>query len=705
MTAPAIAGIGRAFLAPGRIPALLIVVLLGLLRLWDPEMVEDVRLRGFDLLQRSAPRAYHEMPVRIVEIDEAALRQYGQWPWPRIRIAELVEGIAAARPLVLGLDIIFAEPDRMSPGRIPDAVPGLKQETIDDLLAQPSGEARLAAALGKLPVVMGLGPGNQPPVARGPVRTTVVREIGGDPRPRLKSYPSLIRSLPEIAAAERGRGILGGAPDRDGILRRVPMLVSSEGRLVPALSVEMMRVVSNLASIGVVSERNRVLGLTLGQTFIPTDGRARAYPYFTRSLDDRYVSAGKILDGTLDPRQLQGAIVLLGVTGLGLIDLQQTPLGLMQGVEIHAQLLENIMLDAMLRRPPWVTQAELALLALAGLLAIFALPYRRPGLAVAGGGLLLLVLLGGEAAAFRGAGLLVDTGNAALTMLAAFGVMLAAGLRAAEAARRRLAGDLEEQRQVTARLEGELNAARAIQHGLLPRRFPARPDIELYASMEPARSVGGDLYDYVQLDKNRLLFAVADVSGKGIPAALFMAMTKEVVHASAIRHGDSLNEVMTEANNKIGLASADLMADGANMMFVTCLAGILDLRTGVLVYVSAGHDAPFSIKPGNAPVQLTGDGGPPLGAVDDFPFPVERYAMAPGEILVLFTDGVTEAENPERILYGTGRLLAALAASPSASAEAAVAVVRDDLRRFVSTADQADDITLLALRWLGPQAA
>ena len=317
-------------------------------------------------------------------------------------------------------------------------------------------------------------------------------------------------------------------------------------------------------------------------------------------------------------------------------------------------------------------------------------------------GILLLSLVGGEVAFFRLAGLLLDVTLPVFTLLSGFGVMLGFGLRAAEAARRRLAGDLEQQRQVTARLEGELNAARAIQHGLLPRRFPERPDVELHATMEAARSVGGDLYDYMMLDERRLLFAVADVSGKGIPAALFMAMTKEVLHSSAMRHGDSLDAVMAEANNKIALASADLLAEGANMMFVTCLTGILDLGSGEIVYVSAGHDAPFSLKPGLAPVQLTGDGGPPLGAVDDFPFPVERYTMTRGEILVLFTDGVTEAEDPARALYGTERLLAALTATPSGNVVEAVAVAREDLRRFVATAEQADDITLMALRWHGP---
>jgi sigma-B regulation protein RsbU (phosphoserine phosphatase) len=289
-----------------------------------------------------------------------------------------------------------------------------------------------------------------------------------------------------------------------------------------------------------------------------------------------------------------------------------------------------------------------------------------------------------------------------------FGVMLGSSLRAAESARRRLATALESERESTARLEGELNAARAIQMGLLPQRFLGvsdHPDVDVYAVIEPARMVGGDLYDFIMLGSDRLSFAIADVSGKGVPAALFMAMSKEVLRAATLSHGEALDLVFKEANARISAASNDMAGVGANMMFVTVFAGVLDLASGKLVFVNAGHNEPFVLAAHSPARLLTAQGGPPLGSVEGFPYPVEQRQLAPGESLLLYTDGVTDAENPEQSFYSMARLERLLAAAPAASAKALVDFVRDDVRLFTAGAEQADDITLLAVRWLGPGTA
>jgi serine phosphatase RsbU (regulator of sigma subunit) len=283
--------------------------------------------------------------------------------------------------------------------------------------------------------------------------------------------------------------------------------------------------------------------------------------------------------------------------------------------------------------------------------------------------------------------------------------MLSENLRVAEAGRRRLAAELQHEREMEARLDGELNAARAIQLGLLPRHFPGPPDrsdVEVFASIEPARMVGGDLYDFVLLDPEHLSFAIADVSGKGVPAALFMAMTKEVLHTATLRYRSALDRVFNEANDKISAASEELGAGGTNMMFVTVFAGILDLTSGMLVYVNAGHDAPFVIRDGVEPENFPLAGGPPLGTVDDFQYSIEQRQLAPGEMVLAYTDGVTEAQDSHQTLYSAARLKQLLKSAPAMSAKAVIDFVRDDVRRFAAGAEQADDITLLAVRWLGP---
>lgn len=683
----------------------LVAVLLVLLavRLVDPAPVEVLRLRGFDLMQRLAPRAYRDLPVRIVTVDEASLARYGQWPWSRVLVAQLVDRIAAGGPAAMPVDILFVEPDRLSPPRLAETVGGLPAEIAAELSRLPGNDAVLAASLRKLPTVLGLGVSNEAdPATHGPLRSSPVAVTGEDPKPFLPRFAALVASLPELRAAERGRGVLAGLPDADGIVRRVSLFAVAEDKILPSMSAEAVRVAMG-GNLRIAADRLGIAGVAIAGKQPPVDSRGRAYLHFTPPLAARYIPAGDLLSGKADPARLRGSIVFLGLTGLGLVDVKQTPLGLMDGVEVQAQLVESIIDDRLLRRDSRFDAAEFLLVLLGGV-ACLLLPYRRPrlaGVVLAG---LVAALWIAEVAAFR-LGALLDGVYPALTMLAGFGVMLGANLRATEAARRRLAEDLQREREAKARIEGEIATASKIQMGLLPRQFPGPPEwrnIETFALIEPARTVGGDLYDLLLLDDRRLFFLIADVTGKGVSAALFMAMCKEVLRSAAFRHGEELDQAFAEANAKVSTASNDIMGEGANMMFVTACACVLDLETGFVVHASAGHDPPFSLRAGASPVALTSVGGPPLGAVDDFPFTVDSHQMVPGEMLVLYTDGVTEAEDVTRSFYTVDRLERVLRYASLDSARGTIDLVRADVRRFVGPAEQADDITMLAVRWTGP---
>jgi len=682
-----------------------VLVLLVIVRALDPAVVQSLRLRGFDFLEQLAPRKYQVLPVAIVAIDDKSLAQFGQWPWSRARLAQLVDKIASGQPSVLGVDIIFAEPDRLSPGRLVDSDPEIPAQLAGELSRLPSHESVLADALRKIPAVLAVGVSDEAHPHGLPSRVTMVLESGGNPRPFLFIHPDLLRSLPEIAAAERGQGSVDMEPDRDGVTRRVPLFIFAEGHLVPDLALEMLRVASGAGAVGIVTGNEGVKGATLGTYFFPTDSRGRIYPYFTPSYFARYISAASLLDGTYDPARLRGAAVLLGSTASGLSDLDQTPMGLMAAVEVWAQSLESMLTGNLLSRPASMNMIEIAILLVAGLVIIFAFPYENPRLAGAALLFIVAILFASALASFKFSKLLLDGIYPALSSALVFGVMLSENLRVAEAGRRRLAAELQHEREMEARLDGELNAARSIQLGLLPRHFPGPPerrDLEVFASIEPARMVGGDLYDFVLLDPEHLSFAIADVSGKGVPAALFMAMTKEVLHTATLRYRNALDRVFNEANDKISAASEELGAGGANMMFVTVFAGILDLASGMLVYVNAGHDSPFVMRAGSAPTSLPLAGGPPLGTVDDFHYSIEQRQLAPGEMVLAYTDGVTEAQDSHHALYSGARLKRLLASAPATGAKTVIDFVRDDVRRFAAGAEQADDITLLAVRWLGP---
>ncbi|HEX3863246.1 MAG TPA: CHASE2 domain-containing protein [Stellaceae bacterium] len=688
------------FFTQGRVPGLLGALTALLLALIfsaaDPFPLQELRLRGFDMAQRLWPGAANAPLVQVVAIDEESLRRLGQWPWPRSLIADLVHRIATGKPSVLGVDIMFPEPDRFSPPLLGRTLPNLPASVTETLSQFPSSDDQLARAFAQIPTVLGVGPSDEPVnVATRPHRVTLIRQRGGDPREFLTAYASVIRSLPEIAQAAIGEGALSDEPDEDGLIRTVPLLTVAQGQLIPAFAVDVLRVAKKSPSLMVATGASGIESVEIGPLSVPTDDRGRVYPHFAPTAA-RYISAAGVLDPSFDPSIFHNRIVLLGVTGLGILDQKTTPLGLSQGIEIHAQLIESMLGNSLLRYPPGVTVLQVGLVLLVGLLVIGLVSYEHP--VVAGISTLLIVigLVGGEFALFRVAGWLLDGIYPAIVTLITFGMMLGGHLRAAQAARRRLARELEHQRELSARIEGELAAARVIQMGLLPHHFPAFPerhDIDLYALVEPARGVGGDMFDFLLIDATHLFFIIADVSGKGIPAALFMAMTKEVVRAAVQRHGPALDQVLAEANSKTAAASNEM-----DMMFVTAFTGILDLVSGELTYASAGHDRPFLLDGRLHPRQLETLGGPPLGVVEDFPFPIEYDRLEKNALLVLYTDGVTEAQDPQGELYSAARLAAALSALQAKTAQTAVDGTFSAVRRFVGSAEQADDITVLAIR-------
>ncbi|WP_207094794.1 PP2C family protein-serine/threonine phosphatase [Novosphingobium sp. PY1] len=247
------------------------------------------------------------------------------------------------------------------------------------------------------------------------------------------------------------------------------------------------------------------------------------------------------------------------------------------------------------------------------------------------------------------------------------------------------------------RVEGELSAARDIQIGMLPRKFPPFPDrtdLDVFALLEPAKQVGGDLYDYFLIDRNRLFFVVGDVSGKGVPAALFMAMTTTLFKAHAMS-GGSTGQIMERVN-------AELSRDNAAEMFVTVFAGILDLRSGEVEYSDGGHEAPFIVRADGSVERLAKQQGMALGVFEDVPFRTGHFDLREGDALVLFTDGVSEATGANDELFTTARIADALA---SARAEFSARLIAEGLaqsvRGFVGAVPQSDDIAILTVCYEG----
>src|SRR5215510_8070193 len=245
------------------------------------------------------------------------------------------------------------------------------------------------------------------------------------------------------------------------------------------------------------------------------------------------------------------------------------------------------------------------------------------------------------------------------------------------------------------RMEETLKLAHDIQMSMVPKIFPPFPDrseFDIFATLVPAREVGGDLYDLFFIDDDHLCFAVADVSGKGVPASLFMAVTKTLFKATA-GNGGTPGEILARLN-------AEICRDNESCMFVTLFCAILNIRTGQVDYSNGGHNLPYYLhQSGVSP--LENPGGKALGLVTQSHYASGRLVLAPGEALLLYTDGVTEAMDSRERLYSDQRLEQFLASNRDSSPRQIIGDLVSDVRHFAGAAPQSDDITALALRYFG----
>jgi serine phosphatase RsbU (regulator of sigma subunit) len=243
-----------------------------------------------------------------------------------------------------------------------------------------------------------------------------------------------------------------------------------------------------------------------------------------------------------------------------------------------------------------------------------------------------------------------------------------------------------------------LELAREIQMGLVPKHFPALPgfkEVDIFATIVPAFEVGGDLYDFFPLDRDRICFIIGDVSDKGVPAALFMATVRAAFKMAAVAAPESIALTMSRVNRS-------LCESNPQQMFVTAFAGILHLGTGQVDYADAGHEPPFILQPDGVVRSVAKAGGVVLGLLPDFEFAAGTLHLQPGDNLVLYTDGVTEAMNAGHQLFGARALIKTLSqAGPSADSKKVIDALLEDIHVHVGEAHQSDDITMLAIRYLG----
>jgi adenylate cyclase len=420
-------------------PRLLYVLIVGTviaamlaLRIWDPTPVARLRALVFDSYQRISPRTFDpNIPVRIVDIDEESLKRVGQWPWPRTLLGQLVDRLGEAGASAIAFDIVFPEPDRLSPANAlqfwpkSDQLAAFKEE-IEKL---PTNDQVFGEAIGKAPVAMGFIAA--PQGASIPETKAGISYGGDDPKLFAPYYQGAAASLKELQDPAKGSGALNWIPEHDQIIRRMPMLVRVGDTLYPSLAADVLRLAQGASTLVVMSsgasseqafgEKTGIAKVRVGDFEVPTEANGQMWLRFTPQSWDRYLPAWEVLAGEVPREDIDGRIILIGTSAAGLLDLRATPLDAsVPGVELHAQAVEQIIEGSFLLRPDFATAAELIYILLLGIL-IATLVYLAGAMVSAVlGALAVAGVVGLSWYAFRAHGWLVDPIYPAIALTAIY---------------------------------------------------------------------------------------------------------------------------------------------------------------------------------------------------------------------------------------------------------------------------------------------
>ena len=377
---------------------LCIALLIGLavMRIADPPPVEELRVRIFDAFQVIDPRVKTARPVVIVDIDEKSLAKFGQWPWPRTRIADVVANLTRLGAVVIAFDIVFAEPDRLNPDVAADTIRNLDDETRTKLRALPSNDQLFAEAMRNSRVV--LGESGLPYVLREldkNLPVTGLAMLGEDPQRFMLNFPGLLRNTPVLEAAAGGRGLFTIRTERDGIVRRVPVIMQAQGLTMPSLTFEMLRLATGSDTIFIKSDVAGIKSVAVKGFEVPTDRNGQLWVHFAHHDPSIFVSAADVLEGSVEPQTIAEKLVLIGTSAVGLLDVKTTPVSpVMPGVEIHAQVLEAALTKKLLSQPSYGPILEFGAALLLGIAVIWLAPLFGPVTLVAVGAFIAALLVG-----------------------------------------------------------------------------------------------------------------------------------------------------------------------------------------------------------------------------------------------------------------------------------------------------------------------
>ena len=589
--------------------------------------------------------------ILIIGIDEEALTDLGPYQtWDRNVMASALEALAAdpdKKPAVTAIDVLYA---------------GETSGQADLRLAEAAGE------LGNVVTACMAEFGERITWENGLVSSYDTDAVIGFEQP----YESLRRCTVQ--------GHINAMSDVDGVVRHGLLYVEPEMNGADGHVLSMSRMAARL-----FLEQQEGEPQAADDAGASADGRFFYIPYTGRP-GDFYdgVSLSRLIRGEIPPDYWAGKIVLIGPYATALQDAYFTPIdkgAQMFGVEIQANMIQSFLENNTRRELPQLPQLAVLFVLCAAAMMLFM------NMSV-----LEASLLAGFLAAM-GPVCAINLYNAGLVthpLWAPVGVavvyILAMAVHYMRTARERRALALEKER-----IAAELSLATRIQLSALPKEFPKREKFHVYASMTPAKEVGGDFYDFFMMDEDHLGLVIADASGKGVPAALFMMVSSALIRNAAVGEY-SPAKVLTTVNHQ-------LCTRNPEEMFVTVWMGVLEVSTGRLTAANAGHEYPILKRPGKSFELFKDRHGLVLGAMDGVRYREYEIQMEPGTKLFVYTDGLSEATNGSTVQFGTDRTIDVLRGREDGSPEELVRAVLDAVETFVADAPQFDDLTMLCVEY------
>ncbi len=603
-----------------------ILLLLISLKIINPPFIKSVSYLSFDLYQKVFAKK-KDSNVVIIDIDEKSLGKFGQFPWNRTVFAKILDKLNTSDPKAIGFDIFFTEKDKQSPeeiiksyGLIPSDVAELQNlKSPDDLFAEKLKESKSIIAV----------LGSNVPSHSNYDRKAKARFLskGGDPFEFTYSYPFSIGSLEVLENNVKGLGSISFLDQLDGIIRSLPLIVQLNKKLYPTIGLEMVRVGEKQKNIYVELNEVGINRISARPHKIESDPNGIIWIKYKKSQKKQYISASDVYEGNFDKSFFQNKYVLIGASAQGLFDLVKTPLGItIPGVEVHANVIENILDKSYLVRNPNTYIFELLFSIIVALVTFILSQKIKPrySLSIFFGNILAIIIIGFSVYKFKSQ--LIDISYPLFIVTVTF----LTGLYFRFIEENKLA---LENLQKEAKLLKERELAAGVQKSL----FPDISKFEnfIFARNVPARDVSGDYFDVVRSTPEEYFFTLADVSGKGIKAGMYMAKASSIFRTlTNLKY--PIEKVVFGVNN-------ELVEAKFKGMFVTAVFGKLNIKTGEMVFINAGHESILTFDQ-NKNYEYIKSEMPPIGIVKYFSDSMVKSNTInmKDKTFVVYTDGVTE---------------------------------------------------------------